>query len=105
MDLFVDLWQLHASFTYFGDLLRCPHKRIVTTTKVYIARNNMQVQFIRFHQKVSPLFTFTFAKRGTLGPLYVYNIPHSVYDSLDRLATASERTSSILKKECYISGV
>ena len=30
--------QLRASFTYFGDLLRCPHKRIVTITKVYIAR-------------------------------------------------------------------
>ena len=49
--LCVALWQLRASFTYFGDLLRCPDKRIVTITKVYIARNNQQVQFIRFHQK------------------------------------------------------
>ena len=30
-----------ASFTYFGEVLRCPHKRIVTITKVYIARNNI----------------------------------------------------------------
>ena len=51
MDLFVALWQLRASFTYVGDLLRCPDKRIVTITKVYIARNNQHVQFIRFHQK------------------------------------------------------
>ena len=27
---------LRASFTYFGEVLRCPHKRIVTITKVYI---------------------------------------------------------------------
>ena len=25
----------YASLTYFGDLLRCPHKRIVTITKVH----------------------------------------------------------------------
>ena len=36
--VWVDLWfcdfysQLRASFTYVGDLLRCPHKRIVTMT-------------------------------------------------------------------------
>ena len=52
VNLFVDLWQLGASFTYFEDLLCCPNKRIVTITKVYIARNNMQVQFIRFHKKI-----------------------------------------------------
>ena len=38
-----------ASFTYFGEVLRCPHKRIVTITKVYIARNNIHVEIIRFH--------------------------------------------------------
>ena len=32
-----------ASFTYFGEVLRCPHKRIVTITKVYIERNNIHV--------------------------------------------------------------
>ena len=36
----------YASLTYFGDLLRCPHKRIVTITKVYIATNNI-------HRKIS----------------------------------------------------
>ena len=25
-----------APFTYFGEVLRCPHRRIVTITKVYI---------------------------------------------------------------------
>ena len=32
--------------------------------KVHIARNNMQVQFIRFRQKISPLFRFSFSYRG-----------------------------------------
>ena len=39
-----------ASFTYFGEVLCCPHKRIVTITKVYIARNTIQVEIIRFHK-------------------------------------------------------
>ena len=39
-----------VSFTYFGEVLRCPHKRIVTTTKVYIARNNIHVELIRFRK-------------------------------------------------------
>ena len=34
----------------FGQLLRCAHKRIVNIMKVYIERNNMQVEIIRFHK-------------------------------------------------------
>ena len=45
--------QLRASFTYFGQLLRCAHKRIVNIMKVYIERYNMQVELIRFSQKIS----------------------------------------------------
>ena len=33
----------------FGEVLRCPHKRIITITKVYIARNNIHLEMIRFH--------------------------------------------------------
>ena len=40
-----------ALFTYFGEVLHCPHKRIVTITKVYIARNNIHVELIRFRKK------------------------------------------------------
>ena len=43
---FVCLCHCAASFTYFGEVLRCPHKRIVTITKVYIARNNIHVELI-----------------------------------------------------------
>ena len=41
---------LRASFTYFAEVLHCPHKRIVTVTKVYIARNNIHVEIIRFRK-------------------------------------------------------
>ena len=35
--------QLRASFTSFGQLLYCAHKRIVNIIKVHFERNNMQV--------------------------------------------------------------
>ena len=35
----------------FGQLLRCAHKRIVNIMKVYIERNNMQVELVRFRIK------------------------------------------------------
>ena len=40
--------QLRASFTSFGQLLGCAHKRIVNIMKVYIETftNNMQVELI-----------------------------------------------------------
>ena len=41
-----------GSFTYFGQLLRCIHKRIVNIMKVYIERNNMQVELTRFRKKI-----------------------------------------------------
>ena len=43
--------QLGASFTSFGQLLRCAHKSIVNIMKVDIERNNMQVELIRFRKK------------------------------------------------------
>ena len=56
--------QLLASCSSFGQLLRCAHKCIVNIMKVYIEKNNMQVELIQFRTKILPLFTFTFAKRG-----------------------------------------
>ena len=46
---FVCLCHRDALFTYFVEVLRCPHKRVVTITKVYIARNAIHVEIIRFH--------------------------------------------------------
>ena len=43
--------QLRASFTSFEELLRCAHKCIVNIKKVYIKRNNMRVELIRFRKK------------------------------------------------------
>ena len=42
--------QLRASFTSFGQLLCCAHKRIVNIMKVYTEKNNMQVELIRFRK-------------------------------------------------------
>ena len=36
----------------FGQLLRCAHKRIVNIMKVYIERNNIQVELIRFSKNI-----------------------------------------------------
>ena len=64
----------YASLTYFGDMLRCPHKRIVTITKVYIATNNIHVEIIRFREN-SRLYSSLRLRGDTiLGPLYVYSI-------------------------------
>ena len=35
----------------FGKLLRCAHKRTVNIMKVYIERNSIQVELIRFRKK------------------------------------------------------
>ena len=56
----------------FGQLLHCAHKCIVNINKVYIERNNMQVELIRFRKKISPFFTCTFAKRGIQRDPHVY---------------------------------
>ena len=54
----------------FGQLLRCAHKRIVNIMKVYIDRNNMQVELVRFRTKMLTLFMFTFANRVTMFTAY-----------------------------------
>ena len=52
----------HPLVRRFGQILRYADKRIVNIMKVYIVRNNLQVEFIRFRKKMLTLFTFTFAK-------------------------------------------
>ena len=50
--LFVSLFvssSLHL--VCFGQLLRCADKRIVKIMKIYIERNNMQVELIRFRKQ------------------------------------------------------
>ena len=53
-----------ASFSYFWQLLFCADKYIINVIKVYIERNSMQVELMRFRKQISTLFPFTFAKRG-----------------------------------------
>ena len=52
-----------ASFTSFGQLLRCAHKRIVNIIKLYIERNNMQVELIRF-RRTYRLYSRIHLRRG-----------------------------------------
>ena len=83
---------------------------------MYIDRNNIQVELIRFRKKIVTLFTFTFAKLGIL-PLtrclrcatdgsaqslrerwcrqFARPGKVSIYDSLDRLANTAEGTASV----------
>ena len=44
-------------------LLRYADKRIVNIMKVYIGRNNLQLELIRYRNKRLTLFTITFAER------------------------------------------
>ena len=39
-------------FVRYGQLLRCAHKHIVNIMKMYIERNNMQVELIRFRKNI-----------------------------------------------------
>ena len=55
---------------HFGQLFRCAHKRIVNFMKVYIQRNNMQVELIRFRKKCR-LYS---RLRLRIERLYVYSI-------------------------------
>ena len=48
--------QLCASSTSLGQLLLLAHKCIVNRIKVYIERNNMQVELIRFRKKYIDFF-------------------------------------------------
>ena len=61
-----------ASFTYFGEVFRCPHKRIVTITKVYIASNNIHVEIIRFRKNTD----FNYILKFQLEKFFHEKCPH-----------------------------
>ena len=54
---------LHS--VYVGQLLGCARKHIVNIMKVYIERNNMQVQLILFRKKILTLLTLETLKWET----------------------------------------
>ena len=58
----------------FGQVLRCAHKRIVNIMKVYIEKNNVQVELIRFRKnsdfidfKKTLKWAYTFAPHVLIG--------------------------------------
>ena len=66
----------------FGQLFRCAHKCIVNIMKVYIERNNMQVELIRFRKKNVDFIHF-----------YVCESSDYVYSIFARLQHASPQCS------------
>ena len=48
--------QLRASVTSLRQLLHCAHNRIVNIMKVYIERNNMQVELMRFSENIVSIY-------------------------------------------------
>ena len=67
----------------FGQLLRCAHKRIVNIMKVYIERNNIQVELIRFRKTCRLYSRLRLLVEGVREPLYVY----SLFARLQQFAT------------------
>ena len=51
-------------------LLCCAHKRIVNIMKVYIERNNMQVELIRFREKVDFIHVYVCESHGSMYTSY-----------------------------------
>ena len=81
-----------ASFTYFGEVLRCPHKRIVTITKVYIARNNIHVELNYDSVKNSD---FIDIKNFEVG-IRPYSFATAVFTKLGSMLSGTSRHCSVL---------
>ena len=64
-------------FFRFGQLLRCEHKRIVNLMKVFMERNNLQVELIRFRKKILTIFRFKTSKRILSRPMCLRMKSHS----------------------------
>ena len=57
-----------------GQLLRCAHKRVVNIMKVYIERNNIQVDLIRSRKQKSIYSRLCLRGEEVREPLFVYSI-------------------------------
>ena len=58
----------------FGQLIRCAHKRSVNTMKVYIERNNIQVELIRFRKRYRLYSRLGLRSEGVREPVYGYSL-------------------------------
>ena len=59
------------------ELLRCAHKRIVNIMKVYIEKNNVQMELIRFRKKIATLLTLQTLKLE-LGLYFRHRCAHCI---------------------------
>ena len=56
----------------FGQLLRYAYQRIVNIKKVYIEKNNIEVELIRFRKDIALIHVYVCERVSD--PLYVYSI-------------------------------
>ena len=68
------LLSLHS--VRFGQLLRCAHKRIVNIMKVYIERNNIQVELIQFRKNSDFIAVGSFEVGNLSRPTCLWNWAH-----------------------------
>ena len=80
-----------ASFTYFGELLRCPHKRIVTMAKVYIAINHIHGNNM-IPYKLATLLTFETLKWKYTFATNVLIVTRDESPQVHRVPDASEHS-------------
>ena len=73
---------LHS--VHFGQLLCCAHKCIVNIMKMFIERNNIQVELIRFRKKIATLLTLVTLK-------WEYTFATDVFMKLDSLLSVTSR--------------
>ena len=72
--IFVSYW---PPFVHFGQLLVCADKRIVNIMKVYIERNNLQVELTRCYKNVDFILVYFCEARN----LMQYRPPNGNLDS------------------------
>ena len=78
----------------FGQLLRCVRKHFVNMMKVYIERNNMQVELIRFRKKLATLLTLETLK-------WEYGFANAVFTILGSLLSGTNRHCSVLGRRTF----
>ena len=81
---------------HFGHLLRCADERIVNIMKVYIERNDMQVELLWYSKKCW-LYYWQICPPNALQEVSNINHFSSVSNSLDRLVAPSECMASLWK--------
>ena len=82
-------------FIYCGELLRCPHKRFVTITKVYIARNNIHTRGINTITSTIAILLTLETLKWELGLIYKHSFATGVFTKLGSMLSGRCRHCSV----------